>query len=467
MSIESSPPASSPKMLGAVDNANSKTKGKLKPDDETAAVAGGGFLALMTALEPATELSTEQGTSGSDPQPGPVLAGLKPEPPDVLTGLTPEPVALSAAGLPNELAMLLAQAGAGPAGVTEPAVVDLPVSDAPSESPLLAPSVSVASATPAVDSAQTLPALDALAPGVVAAAVLTTARTDQAPPARAVARASGLAVDKGKGEPALAAGAAPLSGNPEDAQQSVSAMQEQAQSAAASPGKARSGGFQSGLATAVSDVRGLPQAGRLDLAAREPALLGVPLTGEIGDTLLRPAQRLANKFSGLAASAGVEGAWGHQALLSGSRVSASATLASTPTQSLESMVADTVSYWTTQGVQNAELKLDGFGDEAVAVRISLKGDQAHIGFRTDQPEIRQMLEGALAHLKEVLKSEGLVLAGVSVGSSGQNGAGAQEQRDRADSRQSGQASLITPDAGPVPERRRINPAVGRALDMFV
>ena len=455
MSIESSPAASSPKMLGAVENANSnsKIKAKLKPDDETTAVAGGGFLALMTALEPATELSKELGAPGADPQPGPVLAGLTPEPSDVLTRLTPEPVALSTAGLPNELAMLLAQAGAGLAGGTEPVIADAPVLDEPSGSPMLAPSASaaVSPAALAVDSAQVLPAPDALAPGAapfgsIAAAVLTTARADQAPPARA----------------------APLSGNPEDAKQSVSALQEQAaQSAAASPGKAGSGGFQSGLATAVSGARGLPQAGRLDLAAREPALSGVPLTVEIGDTLLKPAQRLANKFSGLAASAGVEGAWGHQALLAGSRVSASAALASTQTQSLESMVADTVSYWTTQGVQNAELKLDGFGDEAVAVRISLKGDQAHIGFRTDQPEIRQMLEGALAHLKEVLKSEGLVLAGVSVGSSGQNGAGAQEQRDRADSRQSGQASLITPDDGPVPGRQRINPAVGRALDMFV
>ncbi|MHB8948843.1 MAG: flagellar hook-length control protein FliK [Rhodoferax sp.] len=490
MSIESSPPASIPKVLGAVENGmgNSKTKGKLKPDDEAAGLAGGGFLAMMTALEPAAELGTEPGAAEAL-QPGPVLPALTPGPTDVLTGLPPEPVALSAAGLPNELAMLLAQAGAGLAGVAEPVVADVPVSDAPRGLPMLAPtpvsspsvsvsplpaaSAAVSPATLAVDPAQTLPAADALAPdalalGPIPLAVPTAARADPAPPARAAARASSQAVDKGQGEPALAAGLAPLRDNPEDAKSAVSTLLEQAaQAAAAPPGKARSGGFQSGLATAVSDARGLPSAGRLDLVAREPALPGLLLGGEAGDTLLKPAQRQANKFSGLAASAGVEGAWGHQALLGGSRVSASAVLASTPAQSLESMVADTVSYWTTQGVQNAELTLDGFGDEAVAVRISLKGDQAHIGFRTDQPEIRQMLEGALAHLKEVLKSEGLVLSGVSVGSSGQNGAGAQEQRDRADSRRSRQASLITPEAGPVPGRQRINPAVGRALDMFV
>ncbi len=109
MSIESSPAASSPKILGALDNGSAKGKGKVKSDDEAAGLASGGFLALMTALEPTAEPSTELGVPGADPQPDPALAGLTPEPPEVLTGQTSEPVALSSAGLPNELAMLLAQ----------------------------------------------------------------------------------------------------------------------------------------------------------------------------------------------------------------------------------------------------------------------------------------------------------------------------------------------------------------------
>ncbi|MBA3059923.1 MAG: hypothetical protein FP823_19025 [Rhodoferax sp.] len=299
--------------------------------------------------------------------------------------------------------------------------------------------------------------------------MLTPANTGPTSAAKASARNAGGASAKGKAESPLAAAALAASA-PADAGQGVNAMLEQTvQRLSGASANLKGSGFRSGLATAVSDARGLPRTGRADLATSEPVLAGGVLSSEIADTLHRPAQRFANKFSGLTASAGVEGAWGHQALLASSRVSASAVLVSTPTQSLESMVADTVSYWTTQGIQNAELKLEGFGDEAVAVRISLKGDQAHIGFRTDQPEIRQMLEGALAHLKEVLKSEGLELSGVSVGGSGQNGngAGAQEQRDRGGRRQSGQASLITPEAGPVPGRQRLNPAVGRALDMFV
>jgi flagellar hook-length control protein FliK len=139
-------------------------------------------------------------------------------------------------------------------------------------------------------------------------------------------------------------------------------------------------------------------------------------------------------------------------------------MADPATLSLESMVADTVSYWVAQGVQNAELKLDGFGGQPVEVSITLKGDEAHIGFRTDQPEIRQILEGAVAHLKDLLTSEGLVLSGVSVGTSGQDGTGAQEQRNRPGTRQ---ATITTTETAPTESRQRANPAVGRAVDLFV
>jgi flagellar hook-length control protein FliK len=255
---------------------------------------------------------------------------------------------------------------------------------------------------------------------------------------------------------------------PGDAGQVVDALQEQAaQTVPALSVKGKGAGIQSAGAVTVADARALQQAARVDLVASEPALSGALVSSEIGDALLKPAQRSGNKFSVLPGGGGLEGAWGHQALLAGSRANASAVPVGASAPSFESMVADTVSYWVTQGVQNAELKLDGPGGEPVEVRISLKGDQAHIGFRTDQPEIRQMLEGALAHLKEALKSEGLVLSGVSVGASGQNGAGAQEQRSRADIGQSGQASGLTVDPVAAPSQPRLNLAVGRALDIFV
>lgn len=255
---------------------------------------------------------------------------------------------------------------------------------------------------------------------------------------------------------------------PGDPKQAVDAMLEQAaQTSPAWSIKGKGAGFQSAVSATVADARALQQAGRADLAASEPALSGALLSSEIGDALLNPVQRSGNKFSGLSANAGLEGSWGHQALLAGNRANTSVALASPSMQSLGPTVADTVSYWVTQGVQNAELKLDGLGGESVEVKISLKGDQAHIGFRTDQPEIRQMLEGALAHLREALKSEGLVLSGVSVGASGQDGSGAQEQRNRPGIRQAGQANLITTEQVPTPGQQRVNLTVGRALDLFV
>lgn len=255
---------------------------------------------------------------------------------------------------------------------------------------------------------------------------------------------------------------------PADAGQAVDAMLEQAaQTLPALSVKGKGAGMQTAVTAAVVDARALQQAARVDLVATEPALSGALASSEVGDALLKPAQRPGNKFSVVPGGGGLEGAWGHQALLAGSRANASAVLAGASAPSFESMVADTVSYWVTQGVQNAELKLDGPGGEPVEVRISLKGDQAHIGFRTDQPEIRQMLEGALAHLKEALKSEGLVLSGVSVGASGDNGAGAQEQRSRANISQPGQVSGLTVEQAAAPSQPRVNLAVGQALDLFV
>ena len=133
--------------------------------------------------------------------------------------------------------------------------------------------------------------------------------------------------------------------------------------------------------------------------------------------------------------------------------------------SFESMVADTVSYWTTQGIQNAELKLDGFGSQPVEVSISLNGDEAHIGFRTDQPEIRNILEGAVAHLKELLTSEGLVLSGFSIGTSGQGGANSQDRRDQNGTRQA-MIAVKEAQTGERPQRVNLS-SVGRALDLFV
>lgn len=138
-----------------------------------------------------------------------------------------------------------------------------------------------------------------------------------------------------------------------------------------------------------------------------------------------------------------------------------------PVMAPEMQVAEQVSYWVSHNVQNAELKLDGLGDSPVQVNISVQGNEAQIVFRTDEAATRSMLEGAGSHLKDMLQREGVLLTGVSVGSSGGSGhgeAGGGERRARQNARQGVIAPLqvASADGGP-----RLRTDAGRAVDLFV
>lgn len=205
------------------------------------------------------------------------------------------------------------------------------------------------------------------------------------------------------------------------------------------------------------------------LAARQAALADAPILSStliangMGDSLLRQSNQETNKPSTLTDSAVTGSTWDSRVLLTEKSVETASVMAD-PSKSFEQGVADTVSYWVTQGVQNAELKLDGFGGESVQVSISLKGDEAQIDFRTDQPEVRELLESATTQLKDMLVSEGLVLSGVFIGGSAQHGAGGQERRNRPDLRQ---VVLPTTEQSPVEHRPGTAQSVGRTLDLFV
>ncbi len=127
-------------------------------------------------------------------------------------------------------------------------------------------------------------------------------------------------------------------------------------------------------------------------------------------------------------------------------------------------VAEQVSYWISNDVQNAEMKLQGLGDALVEVRISMVGNEAHVAFRTDEAQARDALENASAHLKEMLQRDGVVLSGVSVGTSNSGGAGGQERQPR----QGGQKSVVVAEAPARGETRNWGTVqTGRALDLFV
>lgn len=249
-----------------------------------------------------------------------------------------------------------------------------------------------------------------------------------------------------------------------DVQQNAKALLDQM--APTLPGnshKAKGFELKSGAAAVLAESRVLGTSFQSDAVAREPAMSATLLTSGLGDGFLRQADRIVSR-SAVQPGSGMEGIWGQSAFQVNNRVDVPTVVVDPSMQSFEATVADAVSYWASNGVQNAELKLDGFDGESIAVSISLKGDEAQIGFRTDKPETRQLLEGAVAHLKELLTSEGLVLSGVSVGSSGQGRAGTQDQPNQTSARQS---TLVRLEAEPVETVQRVDGPTGRALDLFV
>jgi len=220
----------------------------------------------------------------------------------------------------------------------------------------------------------------------------------------------------------------------------------------------------SGVGNAMADSRMQSTLASVDVANREVAMTGALVSSGFAEGLARPGDRNSGKSSFLLAGSGAEGIWGQPAFQAAPALDMLGVAAESSASSLESVVADTVSYWVTQGVKNAALKLDGFGEHPLEVNISMQGGETHIDFRTDQPEIRQILEGAMPHLKDLLKSEGVMLSGVSVGASGQNGGGGQDPRDRPGARE---GTVVTIKSAPTDSPRLVSLPAGRVLDLFV
>ena len=138
-----------------------------------------------------------------------------------------------------------------------------------------------------------------------------------------------------------------------------------------------------------------------------------------------------------------------------------------PTQAgAEEQVANRVAYWVHQKTQNAELTLNRDG-QPVEVSVSLSGNEAHVSFRSDQAQTRELLDQSMAQLRELLRGEGLVLSGMSVGTSAGNGAGAgnaDSQRPRDGARQAQVVSAAPSGSGSM---LRGGASADRAVDIFV
>jgi flagellar hook-length control protein FliK len=174
--------------------------------------------------------------------------------------------------------------------------------------------------------------------------------------------------------------------------------------------------------------------------------------------LERPIKQHHNRFG-----SGGEGVYG-QPLASANPADSLFQVVPTTSAAASTVVAETVSYWASQGVHSASLQLEGLGDEPVEVRISVNGDMAQVDFRTNQPEVRQTIEAAASQLKELLTSQGIQLTGMSIGTSGRGGS---QEKDTKRTPEGRKVAMLKSEAVEKPRLRGANPSVGQALDLFV
>jgi flagellar hook-length control protein FliK len=135
---------------------------------------------------------------------------------------------------------------------------------------------------------------------------------------------------------------------------------------------------------------------------------------------------------------------------------------------LAASLAEQVKYWMTNDIRNAELQLDGLGAEPVQVSITMSGNEAQVVFRSDQAQTRELLGNAMGQLEQLLRGEGLALAGAWVGASGQqagSGGGTQQGQAGSAAPQQTLARDGVSNAGAAPTGRRVVPTE-RVLDLF-
>jgi flagellar hook-length control protein FliK len=210
---------------------------------------------------------------------------------------------------------------------------------------------------------------------------------------------------------------------------------------------------------------GQPESRSLPIAAKfaDPAIVPIVVTGAATSSMMPARREDPSRERSVFRSNVTEGSALGQSFMS---TTASTAVQYTPQlqMSPDVYVAEKVAYWISNDVQNAEMKLDGIGLNPVEVSIRMHGNEAHVVFRTDELQARAALENATTHLKELLQREGLVLAGVSVGTAGTGDSGDREGQSRQGARQANIAMLTPVRTDPVAVGGRVP---GGRLDLFV
>ncbi len=227
-------------------------------------------------------------------------------------------------------------------------------------------------------------------------------------------------------------------------------------------------------ASGTSDAAGSPQ-GKRD-AAIESALLRVDaplLAGRFGRDKDLRSDRDGNDTPGAFVLPAVSGA----APVGAVAPIHAAQAANLHAASVERIV-DQIGWWLAQNAGSAEFSIDMPGGQPLSVSVQVRGNEAQLIFRSDQPELRQLIGQALPQLKESFVQEGLLLAGASVSAQaggadhGNHGGQAQPVPYHTSGRPHGAEERATAAVAPAPAsaaagRRAPFGAAGRSLDLYV
>jgi flagellar hook-length control protein FliK len=123
-------------------------------------------------------------------------------------------------------------------------------------------------------------------------------------------------------------------------------------------------------------------------------------------------------------------------------------------------------FWLQGKHQRAEVVLEKDG-QPVRVQVSVRGNEAHVTFRADQAQTRELLDASLTQLREMLEQQGVQLAGVSVQADGQgqggNGSPQQGSRNPWEASPVQQAQVVVPV---VPELPTARSQRAQGLDLY-
>lgn len=212
---------------------------------------------------------------------------------------------------------------------------------------------------------------------------------------------------------------------------------------------------------------------------RTGSALGVPVGAELTGAVVAGALASLASTHGADSSGGSRAGEGHPGANAGSDagsapaapetggVDNAQTFSDANPMGAEEQVADQVAYWVNQKTQSAEMTLNRDG-QPVEVSVSLSGNEAHVSFRSDQAETRALLDQSMAQLSDLLRSEGLVLSGMSVGTSAQGGSGANGERGQTGGREGARHAQVVSKV-PAGSSSLVRGAVAsdRAVDVFV